>query len=143
MEIKDLRIGCIVWHLTTDNSKDFYYRYSEVVGFFDSKIVELKEYYRKGSKNVVFRKMYAAKEIQGFPLTLKILSDNGFVANVKGVTLSGCNSLMKDGEKTGLFYSCDKVYIPLVGKLTMKAEYVHTFQNILNLMGLNDEIKIE
>ena len=143
MEIKDLRIGNIVWHLTTDNSKDFYYRYSEVVGFFDSKIVELKEHYREGNKNVVFRKMYAAKEIQGFPLTLKILKDNGFFVNEKGLTFSECNGLMKDGKETGLFYSFEKVYIPLVGKLRIKAEYVHTFQNILNLMGLNDEIKIE
>lgn len=136
-------MGNIVWHLTTDNSKDFYYRYSEVVGFFDSKIVELKEHYREGSKNAVLRKMYAVREIQGFPLTLKILRDNGFAVNGKGVTFSECNSLMKDGKGTGLFCSFEKVYIPLAGKLRIGAEYVHTFQNILNLIGLNDEIKIE
>lgn len=143
MEIKDLRIGNIVWHLTTNNSEDFYYRYSEVVGLFDSNIVELKEHYREGNKNVVFRKMYAAKEIQGFPLTSKILSDNGFVANGKGITFSECNSLRKNGKETGLFYSFEKVYIPLAGKLRIKAEHVHTFQNILNLIGLNDGIRIE
>lgn len=143
MGIKDLRIGNIVWHLTTNNSEDFYYRYSEVVGFFDSNIVELKECYREGNKNVAFRKKCAAKEIQGLPLTLKILNNNGFVANGKGVTFSECNSLRRNGRGTGLFYSFEKVYIPLAGKLRIKAEYVHTFQNILNLMGLNDEIKIE
>ena len=143
MEIKDLRIGNIVWHLTTNNSEDFYYRYSEVVGFFDGDIVELREHYREGSENVAFRKMYAAKEIQGFPLTSEILSDNGFVANGKGVTFSECNSLRRNGKETRLFCSFEKVYIPLAGKLRIKAEYVHTFQNILNLMGLDDEIKIE
>lgn len=143
MEIKDLRIGNIVWHLTTNNSDDFYYIYSEVVGFFDGGIVELKEHYREGSENVAFRIMYTAKEIQGFPLTSKILRDNGFAVNGKGLTFSECNSLMKDGKETGLFCSFEKVYIPLAGKLRIKAEYVHELQNILNLMNLNYEIKIE
>ena len=85
---------------------------------------------------MVFRKMYGVKKIQGLPLTSKMLRDNGF-------TFSEYDSLMKDGKETGLFRSLEKVYIPLAGKLRIKAEYVHTFQNILNLMGLNDEIKIE
>ncbi len=143
MEIKDLRIGNIVWHLTTDNSEDVYYRYSKVARLFDSNIVELKEYYRKDGENMVFRKMYEAKKIQGFPLTSIILRNNGFAVNGKGLTFRECNSLMKDGKETGLFCSFEKVYIPLAGTLRIKAEYVHTFQNILNLMGLNDEIKIE
>ncbi len=143
MEIKDLRIGNIVWHLTTNNSEDVYYRYSKVVRLFDSNIVELKEYYSKDGENMVFRKMYEAKKIQGFPLTSRILKNNGFAVNGKGLTFSECNSLMKDGKETGLFCSFEKVYIPLAGTLRIKAEYVHTFQNILNLMNLNDEIKIE
>ena len=140
MEIKNLRIGNIVWHLTTDNSEDVYYRYSKVVGFFDSEIVELKEYYRKGSESMVFRKMCGVKKIQGFPLTLKILRDNGFKSNI-------CNSIEKDGKRIGLFRSPGNGALYLRLQLTYDSrkvfKYVHEFQNFLNLIGLDDELKIE
>ena len=136
MKIKDLRIGNIVWH----SSEYIGYRYSEVIGFLDAEYVIILEHFRDECEDMVFKRVFAIEAVQGFPLTSKILKNNGFKSNI-------CNSIEKDGKRIGLFRSSEneKVYLRL--QLTYDSrkvfKYVHEFQNFLNLIGLDDELKIE
>lgn len=136
MEIKDLRIGNIVWH----SSEYTGYRYSEVIGFLDAQYVVVLEHFREEGEDMVFKRPLAIEAVQGFPLTSRILKNNGFKSNI-------CNSIEKDGKRIGLFRSPEneKVYLRL--QLTYDSrkvfKYVHEFQNFLNLIGLDDELKIE
>lgn len=136
MEIKDLRIGNIVWH----SSEYTGYRYSEVIGFLDAQYVVVLEHFREGGKDMVFKRTLAIEAVQGFPLTPKILRDNGFKSNI-------CNSIEKDGKRIGLFRSLENKKVCLRLQLTYDLrkvfKYVHEFQNFLNLIGLDDELKIE
>lgn len=98
------------------------------------------EHFREGGEALVFKRSLAIEAVQGFPLTLRILKDNGFNSNM-------CNSIEKDGKRIGLFYTPEneKVYLRL--QLTYDSrkifKYVHEFQDFLNLVGIDDEIKIE
>lgn len=136
MEIKNLRIGTIVWH----PSEYLGYRYSEVIGFLDAEYVIVLEHFREGRDDMVFKRVFAIEAVQGFPLTSRILKNNGFKSNI-------CNSIEKDGKRIGLFRSPEneKVYLRL--QLTYDSrkvfKYVHEFQNFLNLIGLDDKLKIE
>ena len=136
MKIKDLRIGTIVWH----PSEYLGYRYSEVIGFLDAEYVIVLEHFREGRDDMVFKRVFAIEAVQGFPLTSRILKNNGFKSNI-------CNSIEKDGKRIGLFRSPEneKVYLRL--QLTYDSrkvfKYVHEFQNFLNLIGLDDKLKIE
>ncbi len=136
MYLKDLRIGNVVWH----SSEYIGYRYSEVIGFLDAEYVIVLEHFREGRDDMVFKRVFAIEAVQGFPLTSRILKNNGFKSNI-------CNSIEKDGKRIGLFRSPEnkKVYLRL--QLTYDSrkvfKYVHEFQNFLNLIGLDDELKIE
>lgn len=136
MKIKDLRIGNIVWH----PGEDVEYRYSEVIGFMNAKYVIVLDHFREECENMIFKRAFAIEAVQGLPLTSRILKNNGFKSNI-------CNSIEKDGKRIGLFRTPEneKVYLRL--QLTCESrkvfEYVHEFQNFLNLIGLDDELKIE
>ncbi len=135
MELKDLRIGNIVWH----SGEDVEYRYSEVIGFMNAKYVIVLEHFREGYENMVFKRAFAIEAVQGLPLTSRILKDNGFKSN-------RYNNIEKDGKKIGLFRSAEneKVFLRLQLYDSRKVfKYVHEFQNFLNLIGLDDELKIE
>lgn len=135
MKIKDLRIGNIVWH----SSEYIGYRYSEVIGFLDAEYVIVLEHFREGRDDMVFKRVFAIEAVQGFPLTQKILRNNGIKSNV-------CNNIEKDGKKIGLFRSTEngKVFLRFQLYDSRKVfKYVHELQNYLNLIGLDDELKIE
>lgn len=135
MKIKDLRIGTIVWH----SSEYIGYRYSEVIGFLDAEYVIVLEHFREGRDDMVFKRVFAIEAVQGFPLTSKILKNNGFKSNIY-------NSIEKDGKKIGLFRSAEneKAFLRLQLYDSRKVfKYVHEFQNFLNLIGLDDKLKIE
>lgn len=135
MKIKDLRIGNIVWH----SSEYIGYRYSEVIGFLDAEYVIVLEHFREGRDDMVFKRVFAIEAVQGFPLTQKILRNNGVKSNV-------CNNIEKDGKKIGLFRSTEngKVFLRFQLYDSRKVfKYVHELQNYLNLIGLDDELKIE
>lgn len=136
MEIKNLRIGNIVWH-----ANEFLgYRYSEVIGLLDAEYVIVLEHFREGCENMVFKRVFAIEAVQGFPLTPKILRDNGFNSNV-------CNGVEKNGKGIGLFRYSENEKVNLRLQLTNDSrkvfKYVHEFQNFLNLTGFDDELKIE
>ncbi len=135
MKIKDLRIGTIVWH----SGEYIGYRYSEVIGFLDAEYVIVLEHFREGRDDMVFKRVFAIEAVQGFPLTSKILKNNGFKLNIY-------NSIEKDGKKIGLFRSAEneKAFLRLQLYDSRKVfKYVHEFQNFLNLTGFDDELKIE
>lgn len=135
MYLKDLRIGNIVWH----SSEYIGYIYSEVIGFLDTEYVIVLEHFREGREDMVFKRVFAIEAVQGFPLTQKILRNNGIKSNV-------CNNIEKDGKKIGLFRSTEngKVFLRFQLYDSRKVfKYVHEFQNFLNLIGLDDELKIE
>ena len=135
MKIKDLRIGNIVWH----SSEYIGYRYSEVIGFLDAEYVIVLEHFREGRDDMVFKRVFAIEAVQGFPLTQKILRNNGVKSNV-------CNNIEKDGKKIGLFRSTEngKVFLRFQLYDSRKVfKYVHELQNYLNLIGLDVELKIE
>ena len=135
MEIKDLRIGNIVWH----KSEFIGYRYSEVIGFLDAEYVVVLEHFREDREDMVFKRPLAIEAVQGLPLTSRILKDNGFKSN-------RYNNIEKDGKKIGLFRSAEneKVFLRLQLYDSRKVfKYVHEFQSFLNLIGLDDELKIE
>lgn len=140
MYLKDLRLGNIVLHFNNLGEKDPHYIYSEVIGFCGAQNVILMECYRKNGEDIVFRKIYEVDKLRGFPLTPKILRDNGFKSNI-------CNSIEKDGKRIGLFRSPGNGALSLRLQLTydyrVVFEYVHEFQNFLNLIGFDDELKIE
>ena len=135
MYLKDLRIGNVVWH----SSEYIVYRYSEVIGFLDAEYVIVLEHFREGREDMVFKRVFAIEAVQGFPLTQKILRNNGIKSNV-------CNNIEKDGKKIGLFRSTEngKVFLRFQLYDSRKVfKYVHELQNYLNLIGLDDELKIE
>lgn len=135
MKVKDLRIGNIVWH----KSEFIGYRYSEVIGFLDAEYVVVLEHFREDREDMVFKRPLAIEAVQGLPLTSRILKDNGFKSN-------RYNNIEKDGKKLGLFRSTEneKVFLRLQLYDSRKVfKYVHEFQNFLNLIGLDDELKIE
>lgn len=135
MKIKDLRIGNIVWHSGEYKG----YRYSEVIGFLDAEYVVVLEHFREDREDMVFKRPLAIEAVQGLPLTSRILKDNGFKSN-------RYNNIEKDGKKLGLFRSAEneKVFLRLQLYDSRKVfKYVHEFQNFLNLIGLDDELKIE
>lgn len=135
MKVKDLRIGNIVWH----KSEFIGYRYSEVIGFLDAEYVVVLEHFREDREDMVFKRPLAIEAVQGLPLTSRILKDNGF-------KLNRYNNIEKDGKKLGLFRSTEneKVFLRLQLYDSRKVfKYVHEFQNFLNLIGLDDELKIE
>lgn len=135
MKVKDLRIGNIVWH----KSEFIGYRYSEVIGFLDAEYVVVLEHFREDREDMVFKRPLAIEAVQGLPLTSRILKDNGFKSN-------RYNNIEKDGKKIGLFRSAEneKVFLRLQLYDSRKVfKYVHEFQSFLNLIGLDDELKIE
>lgn len=139
MYLKDLRLGNIVLHFNNLGEKDPYYIYSEVIGFCDAQNVILMECYRKNGEDIVFRKIYEVDKLRGFPLTPRILKNNGFKSD-------RYTCIEKDGKKLGLFRSAEneKVFLRLQLYDSRKVfKYVHEFQNFLNLIGLDDELKIE
>lgn len=135
MKVKDLRIGNIVW-----NKSEFIgYRYSEVIGFLDAEYVVVLEHFREDREDMVFKRPLAIEAVQGLPLTSRILKDNGFKSN-------RYSNIEEDGKKLGLFRSAEneKVFLRLQLYDSRKVfKYVHEFQNFLNLIGLDDELKIE
>lgn len=136
MYLKDLRLGNIVWH----SSEYLGYRYSEVIGFLDAEYVIVLEHFREGCEDMVFKRVFAIEAVQGFPLTSRILKDNGFNSNV-------CNGVEKNGKGIGLFRYSENEKVSLRLQLTNDSrkvfKYIHEFQNFLNLIGLDDELKIE
>jgi len=118
MEIKDLRIGNIVWHKSDDPN----YRYSEVLSVLMSirgNFVTVYDVSVTNGKRERKEFFCLVENLEGFPLTQKILRNNGVKSNV-------CNNIEKE------LYDSRKVF-----------KYVHEFQNFLNLIGLDDELKIE